>query len=235
MHHLLKAIAIVAILGLNVQGQDTYIKGHQWYGHEVDLCYLDFARIREQGDPQGIFAYAKLHLDTMTHFEHGQPVQVLRKQMVEPEEITLVLIRRVDENTLYWTHSAALTNVDPFAKEKSKAEESRAKEAQEKAKQVREKFKVDAKQMQLARAISEDPHRRSPIALHRYWQVGKERFRGKLLNANETHVKVLKGTGDTIILDRRHLSETSNLYVDGMLHDLKVYREYQEMIKASVL
>lgn len=235
MQHLLKAMAITALLGLHAQGQDAYINGQDWYGHEVDFCYLDFERIRAQGDPQGTFAYARKNLSTLTHFEHGEPVYVIRRRIIEPDDTVLVQIQRLNESTLYWTHSAALTDVDPLGNKKSAAEAEREQAAREAAKRARERFKIEARRMQLARATAEDPHTRPPIALNRYWQIGKERFRGKLLNANETHVKILKTSGETVIVDRRHLSETSNLYVNGMLHDLKVYREYQAMIKASVL
>jgi hypothetical protein len=235
MNRLLRATVIVAILTLHANGQDAYINGHQWYGHQVDLCYLDFERIRDQGDPKGAFAYAKLHLKTMTHFEYGEPVFVLRKKTVEPDDVTLVLLRRVNESTLYWTDPEALGSVDPFAKEKADAEASRLQDAHEKAEQARQQFKLEAKRMHQARAAAEDPHARPPIALQRYWQVDEERFRGKLLNANATHAKILNSSGETIIVDRRHLSETSNNYVFGMLDDLRVFREYQAMIAASVL
>lgn len=236
MRHFLKMIAVVALLSPQAQGQEVaYVKGHQWYGHEVDLCYLDFEKIRKQGDPQGIFAYAKLHLITMTQLEHGEPVYVLKHKIIEPDDIELVQIQRVNESNSFWTHAAALTKADPFAEQKLSAAAAREQAEHEKAKQSRERFKVQAKRMQLARAVAEDPHTRPPIALNRYWQIGKERFRGKLLNANKTHAKILESEGDTIIIDRRHLSETSNLYIDGMLHDLQVYREYQAMLKASVL
>jgi hypothetical protein len=233
MNRLLRATVMVAILGLQANGQDAYINGHQWYGHEVDLCYLDFESIRDQGDPKGAFAYAKLHLRTMTHFENGEPVYVSRKKIVQPDDVTLVLVRRVGESTLYWTDPAALGSVDPFAKVKADAEVARLQAAHEKAEQSRERFKLEAKRMHLARAAAEDPHAQPPIALQRYWQIDDERFRGKLLNANVTHAKILKSSGETIIVDRRHLSETSNSYVDGMLDDLRVFREYQAIVLKS--
>lgn len=236
MPHLLRTTAIVAVLALQAHAVErAYIDGHHWYGHEVDFCYLDFEEIREQGDPQGIFAYAKLHLRNMTQFEHGEPVFVLKTKLIEPEDIPLVQIQRVNQSDVFWTHADALTRIDPFAEQKLHSAQAREQAEHEKAKQSREAFKAEAKRMQLARAIAEDPHKRPPIALDRYWQVGDERFRGKLLNANKTHAKILKSDEDTIIIDRRHLSETSNSYIDSMLYDLKVYRDYQVMIKKSVL
>jgi hypothetical protein len=229
-YSLLGAIVIVAILALHANGQDAYINGHQWHGHEVDLCYLDFEKIRDQGDPEGSFAYAKLHLKTMTHFEYGEPVFLLRKKTVQPDDVTLALVRRVGESTLYWTDPEALGSVDPFAKDKADAKAAFLQDAHQKAERTREQFKLEAKRMHKAWAAAEDPHARPPIALQRYWQIGDERLRGKLLNANATHAKILKSSGETSIVDRRHLSETSNNYVFGMLDDLRVFREYQAMI-----
>ena len=103
----------------------------------------------------------------------------------------------------------------------------------ENAEKARAQFELERQRTERAREAAEAPCTHSPIAIERYWQIGDERFRGKLVNANESHVKIRKSSGETIVVDRRHLSETSDSYVGGMLHDLEKFREYQAMMTMS--
>ena len=235
MNHTLNVACIVAVFALHASGQDAYIDGENWYGHEVDSCYVDFDEIRDRGDREGTFSYARRHLRTMTHFTHGEGVFVIKTREVPPDDIVLVLVRRLGESTTYWTDPAALSTTDPLAGEKARAQAVRAQAERERVMRAREQFELEQKKIEQARAalkMARPPRR--PIATERYWQVGSDRFRGKLVNANEKHVKIRKSIGETIIVDRRHLSETSDRYVGSMLKDLESYRQFQQMIATSL-
>ncbi len=222
------------LLTLHAHGQDAYINGHDWYGHEVDSCYLNFDAIRDQGDPTGTFSYARRHLRTMTQFTHGEPVYVTDTKIVPPHDVTLVSVRRVGENTTYWTEPAALSDQDPLAGEKAaahaaymEAEQARLKRARENTR--REQATIDRLKAERQKA---QPVRR-PIAQHRYWQVGSERFQGKLVNANDKFVKIRKSSGASVVVERQYLTETSETYVSEMLQHLKSYREYVDAMASS--
>ncbi len=232
MNHTLRVIAIgiVSCLAIPSFGQDAYIDGSSWYGHEVDSCFLDFEKIRKEGDPNGVFAYAKENLRTMTQFEHGQPVIVTKTREVPPEDVTLAMVRRVGESISYWTDPAALSDADPLAEQKAAAEAERERQYREEVARARLETEKERQWIEKVKASRRRAKAmRRPIALERYWQIGNERFRGKLVNANDTHVKIRKTDGKTIIINRQYLTTTSDTYVSNMLRDLQAYREFQAL------
>jgi hypothetical protein len=67
-----------------------------------------------------------------------------------------------------------------------------------------------------------------PEASVRIWHVQEEpKIRGTLANANAIHVKFCAENGQTRVFERSRLSSTSNEYVDRMLAELAMYRQYR--------